>query len=185
MSIGDPLKWLKLDPKYLLAISLFCGLLLFLPEELLQQIGVIAFRDHYRPLIGFAFLIFSGLLLTHLLFAIGQRAWREVGRRVRLREGQKALERLTIRERKILGHYVENQTTTQRLSIEDGVVNGLVGKRILFVASPYSRTEPWTGKFYTEINLERWAWDYLKKHPHLVQLPAADENPDRQSEAQA
>ena len=66
-------------------------------------------------------------------------------------------------EKAVLKQYIDRNTSTVSFTIGDGVVGGLVKKRILWQSGNAS-----TG-FYFDYNLQPWAWEYLQKNPRLVQ----------------
>ena len=67
-------------------------------------------------------------------------------------------------EREVLAKYVAEDTTTLAFEIRDGVVNGLVGKGVLFRSS--SLTNPMS--YDLDTNIQPWAWEYVKKHAGLL-----------------
>jgi len=73
------------------------------------------------------------------------------------------LHRLTEDEKKILRFYIAQQTKTNVLRWDDGVVNGLVAEQIIFQSSEYGSVLD--GFPY---NITDFAWDYLHKHIYLL-----------------
>ncbi|MBI1879994.1 MAG: superinfection exclusion B family protein [Chloroflexi bacterium] len=79
-----------------------------------------------------------------------------------LQERQKRLHNLTRSEKAILKGYLGNQTRSQYLPIESGVVNGLEAEDIIYRASHIGKLDEWA------FNIQPWAWDYLTDHPELL-----------------
>lgn len=69
-SVKDWIELLKLPPSILAGISLFSGLILFIPEHTLKKLYMVEFRDKYGFVIGIIFLIAISLLLVILIIKI-------------------------------------------------------------------------------------------------------------------
>jgi hypothetical protein len=157
---------IKLQPKYLIGISIATGVLLFGTDTVvLKGIGLVEFTDKYRVWIGVTFLIVTSLLVAHFVDDIrklisGKRTERQV-----LAYGKKYLKALTPDEKKILKKYIEENTKTQNLNYTDGTVQELNNANIIYMSSSLS-------KFHTifPFNIQPWAWEYLNKNKHLVEV---------------
>lgn len=104
------LDFLKLTPRYLTAVGLVAGLILFGADSFRDTLGLTTFARDYRFLLGLLFL--SSIVL--LLVAVGgggigklQCRWRQ--RRVRQRIRTR-LQRLTEDEKQILRYYIAKNT---------------------------------------------------------------------------
>jgi hypothetical protein len=175
MDLSKLTDWIKLEPRYLFAISLATAFLLFLPNQILQQIGLDQLRDNYRPWIGGGFLIAIVLYLTTglskgITWIAGERE-----RRSALRDRNKQLEKLTIPERQILKGFIDGKTRTRYLDINSGVVNGLVAKDVIYRAADMALDLYGFG-FHCDFNMQPWAWEHLNKHPELLHI--AEEEPE-------
>ncbi|MDA0988382.1 MAG: superinfection exclusion B family protein [Chloroflexi bacterium] len=167
MDIGKIIEWLKLSTQQLLWLLLFSsivlGLLIFASDSALAALGLSGLRADYRTLIGLlGILSFSGLIVT-VGKSASQFAKSEIVQRQNLKRRQERLRNLTPPERTILRKYIEENTRTQYLSINDGVVQGLIAETILYQSS---RVSVWELAFAH--NVQPWAWDYLNRHPELV-----------------
>lgn len=67
MDLNKFLEWLNLSPKYLFAISIVTGSLLFGPNPFLEKLGFDLFIADYRKYIGVVFLGVNVLLFAHIL----------------------------------------------------------------------------------------------------------------------
>ena len=72
----------------------------------------------------------------------------------------KYFKNLTLKEKDILRYYIENNTLEQIL-FPSGEITSLISNNIL----NYDRDEIGNKKYY---NIEKWAYNYLKKHPDLI-----------------
>lgn len=164
--------WLKISSVHFLAIAVALGALLFAPASFQGALGVTGFVDHYRMWIGSGFLISASILVARLgdeafTFARKRLEWRR-----NLKRWERRLHNLTPAERKVLAKYIQGDTRTAYFSPEDGVVQGLELEKVLFRSANLGNMV--MGFAY---NIQPWAWDYLKRTPHL--LDDEDESVDR------
>ena len=157
--------WIKLAPRYLFAVFLFCCFLLFLPDTVLQKIGIDDLRNRFLPWIGGMFLM---LLFTHGLAT----AWHWLHYRIKQRNSLKhrlqRLQNLTPKEDEILCWFIINKTRTQNLRYDSGVVTGLISANVLHYASNRA-TSSWNpADVRIDVNIQPWAWEYLNKHPEIL-----------------
>ena len=136
------------------------GLLLFRPEAF----GVTMSAEQ-RFAVVCTFLL-SGFLLVSQAGAWAVRGVRKAQAKSNAKgERAQRLKELSPPERAILKLYVDNGTTTRSFSMTDGVVRGLVAKRILYQASNI----PKGLQMNLEYNLQEWAWRLLAEHPTLLE----------------
>ncbi len=118
------LEALKLAPKYLVAVGIVLTFLLFGPRELLQALGVQDVAKDYRSVV-------RGLLLCGAILGVGvvQTVYaplRRIFKRWQSRRHIKLerLKRLTEDEKQILRFYIANQSRSNKLRFDDGIVQG-------------------------------------------------------------
>ncbi len=157
------LECLKLAPRYLIAVGLVAGLILFGGTEFQETLGFSQFAKDQRAILGILFL--SSVIL--LLIAIGgggidwiKRFWRK---RVFHKGIMKRLQRLTEDEKQILRYYIAKDTRSNMLSIEDGVVQGLVSDRIIYRSASLGNMHEGFAH-----NISTFAWDYLHVYPETL-----------------
>ncbi|RYF81156.1 MAG: hypothetical protein EOO29_11495 [Comamonadaceae bacterium] len=125
----------KLAPRYFAPIGAVAGLLLFVPQQWLQKVGVAQLAEDHRPVIGVAFLF----CMAVLALAAAGRVAKWIGAWLRARRRQRVLlerlAQLTEDEKQILRYYVSQQTRTNYLRVDDGVVQGLVGIGAIYRSS--------------------------------------------------
>lgn len=157
------LEFLKLAPRYLIALGIMASFLLFIDEKLLKFIGVFEFAQSNRPLLGLA------LVVTVALFAVSASAdilslvtgwW---GKRRFYRHITDRLNRLTEDEKQILRFYIAMNTRANMLRIEDGVVQGLKSDCIIYQSASLGNLLEGFAH-----NINDHAWDYLHAHPQLL-----------------
>ncbi|WP_310642686.1 super-infection exclusion protein B [Limnohabitans sp.] len=120
------LEFLKLAPRYLIALGVMAAILLFASEEFLRLIGVFELAQDNRSVLGLTLLV-SVSLFTISIGADGVsivKSWwrtRSFYQRVTDR-----LNCLTEDEKQILRFYIAKQTRANVLRYDDGVVQSLV-----------------------------------------------------------
>lgn len=158
------LEFLRLAPRYLVALGVMAAVLLFPERQFLERIGVAEFAENNRPLLGLTLIVTSALFAATvaaeaLAFV---KAWR-----VRQRGYRRITERLqclTEDEKQILRYYIAENTRANTLRIDDGVVQGLRANGIIRrSASMGNALEGFAH------NISDFAWDYLHEHPHLLE----------------
>jgi hypothetical protein len=157
-------EWLKLSPKYLFPISLVTGFGLFAPVNILEIFGITSLVAQIRPYLGVVFLLATALLITNLFTSLYVRVRNKHQATENLKTMQERLHSLTGDEKYILQHFISNQTRTQYLPMDDGVVNGLELEKIIFKASMVGQLDEWA------YNIQPWAWKYLNNHHELLSL---------------
>ncbi|QDI05423.1 hypothetical protein E4A48_18645 [Xanthomonas cerealis pv. cerealis] len=158
------IEFLKLAPRYLIAVAIVSGALLFLPDTWLQRIGLDKFVTANRQWLGLTFLVSAVLWCVSAIstcwdWAAGQFFQRSVRKHI----AQKLCS-LTEDEKQILRYYFAKETRANMLKVDDGVVQGLVANRIIYrSASMGSLLEGFAH------NITDAAWDYIHANPHILQ----------------
>ncbi len=156
--------WIKLAPRYVFALCLATGLLLFGKPSWLLTLGLHSFVDKQRAWIGIIFIVGASLLLAHAGVTLINRIWKWWNRKQRIKHGQKRLQCLTSEETEILIGYLGKGTRSQYLSMASGVVSGLVSEGIIYRSVNLSCTDGISFAY----NIQPWAWDYLMENPELI-----------------
>jgi predicted nucleotide-binding protein len=75
---------------------------------------------------------------------------------------------LTGREKEILRSYIANKTRSLQLRFDEGTVIELINADVLYYASNRAITIWTPNEYYTDVNMNLWAWKYLNQHPELI-----------------
>ena len=162
---------LKASPVLLLGISIACGTVLFIPEDLASKLAITEFRQQYRAYIGGTFILSSSIVLAQFAWLFIQSLKYKYDHRISLSNKRKRLYYLTPDEKAYLVPYVFCDENTQYFLLEDGISGGLEAKGIIYRASNIGNMLD--GFAY---NIQPWAKHYLKNNPHL--LEGANPPPD-------
>ncbi|MCY9588641.1 hypothetical protein PC41400_07965 [Paenibacillus chitinolyticus] len=162
LDMGKILDILKLTPLYLFPIVLASAAMLFLPVDILKQLGIDPFTVKYKTWIGLTFIISFCFLITHLIYKFTTFVTGKNGDRKLHKFRIKYLHGLTEEEKVILRYYLFHNTRSQKLDLFNGVVSGLIHTQVIYQASS-------VGDYYGfACNIQPWAWKYLKKNTHLL-----------------
>ncbi len=157
------LEFLKLAPRYLIALGVMAAVLLFASEEFLKFIGVFELAQNYRPMLGLTLVVTASLFAMSVSadgIAFVKRWWRQ--RRLYGRIAER-LNCLTENEKQILRFYIVENTRANTLRIEDGVVQGLKSDGIIYQSASLGSVLDGFAH-----NISDFAWDYLHANLHLL-----------------
>jgi hypothetical protein len=158
------LEFLKLAPRYLIALGVMAAVLLFSSEAFLKFIGVFEFAQENRPMLGLTLVVTSALFAVSVagdVITFIQQWWlrQRLYRRI-----TKRLNCLTEDEKQILRFYLAENTRANMLRIDDGVVQSLKVNGIIFQSASLGNVLEGFAH-----NISDFAWDYLHVHPHLLE----------------
>lgn len=163
MKIKELLEIIKLPLKYLIAIFIVLTILLFSPEKYIIKLGIVDIVESYRKYIGMAFLVDMIFILVHILeYGINKLRARWIYYHL-VKKGKRKVRNLTKSEKKILRGFIENESKTSCLPMNNGNVTALSNAHIIYVSSQMS-----VSHLNFPYNLNEWAWEYLNKNKHLL-----------------
>ena len=163
MDLPKWIDWIKLPPRLIAALALTIGVLLFSPQAFVDRLGLADIVEGFRGWIGLGFLVFSALLFSHLAAWLRKACWPWIGEAILIRRGKKRLACLDDAERKLLAQFLEANSRSLSLPVDNGTVNVLVKERILFQVS---RLGDFVEGFAFAI--QPWAWEYLQEKRELL-----------------
>lgn len=122
MITGNIEKLLKLPSKIMFAIAVACGLILFLPDYIIQRMYLFNFRDEYGFTIGIVFCLSTSITCVSFIISIFQSCVRRYYKKMFIKKAPDRLKRLTIYQKAILyALFIEN-SHTESLPYNDGAV---------------------------------------------------------------
>jgi hypothetical protein len=177
--IAKLLPWLKeRSPLFFLAFGVATGLLLFAPPDFLRTTGLAEFVDRYRGALGGVLLTsIVGLIVSAVLYVAQVVTNWHKGRR-QAAERHRRLKSLTPEERRLLARFFVNQSKTQVLAINDGLSQGLVHARIIYLSAGLMSEGYWEPSFAH--NIQPWAWDYLQTRQNLLEPELSELRAERE-----
>lgn len=147
---------LKLAPRYLVAVIVFCSVLLFVEDDIAKILGVYNFTQNYRQWLGIALVGTSSLVIIDWSIKISTVIRNRVLRVKKEKSILQSLHSLTEEEKQILRYYFAKQSKSNVLRVDDGIVNGLVAKGVIFrAASQGNLVEGFAH------NINELVWNYL------------------------
>jgi hypothetical protein len=153
---------MKVPIRFVFAVCVGAAAVLFAPDSFVAQLGLLQYREKYRFYFGIAVVLLITIVIAKIIGVADEKLidWRLD--RIRKRR----LRNLTDEEIKILSAYIMRKTRTQNLSIQSGVVKGLVHDNIIYRSASVGSLE-YGGAAFAH-NIQPWAWEYLNDHPELV-----------------
>ena len=114
--------FLKLPPRILGALSVASGLLLFLPNVIIEKLYMTSFRDKYGFAIGIVFVVSTSILVVFLVVIIAKKIKGKYYNK-RLKKARVAyLKRIDGIKVELIRHLLTESTHTAMLPMHDGVV---------------------------------------------------------------
>ena len=157
----------KMKQQHLLSLSLAIGIILFLPDHVVKQIGLIGIRDAIKPYLGVILIFSISSIFVYWIISGFRLARNEYGRWKKGSEVRTYLEKLTKDEKIILHKYIEQQTCTSKLDANSGIVIGLVMKTIIFQTGQFG-TPGMYNTLMIDFNINPLAWNYLNANSNLL-----------------
>lgn len=161
----DPSKWLewvKLPTRTLAALCIVFGITIFSGDTVLEKLGIEAIVQEYRAYLGAGFLLTFALTLVNSLAALWRFIYPWINEAHRVRLGRKRLQCLNPSEKEVLRYYIQNQTRSQSLPLQDGTVNALQREKIIIRGSSIGSMRGF------DFIIQPWAWEYLNKRPESL-----------------
>ena len=155
---------LKLAPKYLVAVALISGALIFLPESWLELLGLQEMSTQYRAWLGLAFLVSVGICIVAVASWIINWVLNIIRRRRIQGFVIDKLNNLTEDEKQILRYYFAKGTRSNTLKVDDGVVQELVACRVIYRSAQLGNMLEGFSH-----NISDLAWDYIHLNPSILQ----------------
>ena len=155
----------KITPA-LVAIALLTGMILFLPESILDKMALSNLPDLWNKVIGLTFLLSVALIITLVVFSIISRI-RDKRQTKRLRENlKKNLKRLSPRQKSIVVQLLHSEDKTISLDKNSGDTIYLVNS--LFIYMPQQAfTLGWNNEMILTYVPQPWLLDLFNDEPEL------------------
>mgnify|MGYP000274158078 CR=1 FL=1 len=126
--------FIKLPMKYLWVAALFSGLTLFLPTEMVKELGLDVLLEKYRPWLG-ALFIFSTCLVVIEIFQI---IWKKLkSNRLEAKFNSKLIDHLNDldpHEKSVLREYFIQNRNTLQLPYDNATISGMLNHGLLHMA---------------------------------------------------
>lgn len=104
----------------LIAILVFTGLIIFLPESILEKMALQSIPDIWKVICGLAFLLSSALIISIICFQVTNKYLRKIKHQRFLHNRVKALKKLSNEQRKILKSLLESKDKSICLDSNSG-----------------------------------------------------------------
>lgn len=167
---------LKLPIKIIVALCIASGLILLLPNNLIEKLYMLSFRENYGFIIGIVFIVSLSITVCYILFYLVPKIWERLTRKSKnekLKKGQrKFLSSLNNNELEIIKLLIKEEDNTLKLPMNRGIVKKL---EHYFVISPAGTNfaidleEPIIPYF-----LQPWVFEYFDKNGNIIKEKLED-----------
>lgn len=164
---------LKLPIIIIFTVAVSAGILIYSSNCFLERIGLsklINIKKDQGEFISLVFLVSLVFFINSLLSSPSKSLSNKIKTKANvllvINRSKKYLRKLTIEEKQVLKPYLEKPTRTQSLPVGSGVVMGLERAHIIRISAQASMMDE--RGIVWDYNLTDWAWNYLNKHPKLL-----------------
>lgn len=158
---------LKLSPSKLVGAVISLILFFCIPEQWLQNMGILEFKQKYSYIFSIALLVSVVLLIMQICQIVGRRIQRQVREWEIRNEIMQKLQLITEDEKQILRYYIFKQTRTNYLDIRNGAVNGLVAANIIRRSSEVSMNVGFNNMIFA-FRISDIAWQILNENTEFI-----------------
>jgi len=114
-------------------------LLLYLPSQTLQQLGLVEFKQEYGKYFGIVFLVTTSFLLIIIFTWL----YKKIDDKIFINKYKKiikdAINNLDIHEKAVLREFYIQGVNTLKVPIDNPTVSGLIDKRVLYQVGDYGQ----------------------------------------------
>jgi len=129
------LDWLKLKPRYLFGVAITCLVVVALPKGWRQYLGYDGFVEPYRGWISLGALVFSVYGFVMFMANVPSKILEKWETWRFKRNAPGILRQLSSQEKGYIAKYIAENASTLQFRIDDGVINGLIAKSIVYRSS--------------------------------------------------
>ncbi|EOU1466885.1 superinfection exclusion B family protein [Clostridium perfringens] len=160
---------LKLPNELMASITFATGLVLFLPESIINTLYMSAFKEKYGFIVGVVFIISFSILLISLITTSYKSLRRVYINKNFKKNSKKILMNLTLGEKAVVTVLYEKPNHTLELPINDGIINCLEQKLIITkTTTQYPVSDLTNPKF--PYMLQPWVVEKLQNDQELLSL---------------
>lgn len=147
----------------ILLLFLGSGLLLFLPERIIERIYLSNIKEQSGTFIGSIFFLSLIVTLVKIILFLSEKIKNKYSEKKNTKNLEKILLNLNKKEKKIIKEIFDSDENTVYLPLHSGVVKKLETQRIIgktmssHMTSAYDPTFPYA--------LQPWAYDYFEENP--------------------
>lgn len=148
------LEFSEQNVRFLMWVSFFSGVFLLMSQNIAAFLGFSSFSKYFGLLLVVIFLASTTLLFIDMLYLFGY--W------LKRRDYTKTF---GDDEKEILRYFIVKNRKSQTLPMDSGAMVCLLKHDMLRMATNLTYDYK-----HAEYTISNWAWKYLKKHPHLIDI---------------
>ncbi len=159
---------LKLPIKILASIALGTGLILFLPNDIIDKLFLKSFRKSFGFIIGIVFIISISIVSVSIVIAIFQVVSKKIIFSKTKKSRERCLNNLDVYQKTIVYDLYSKLNHTDELPLNDGAVKWLEQNMIIGKATNQHFIENLLNPAFPYL-LQPWVINYLNEHTELVE----------------
>ena len=158
---------LTLPPKIMMALFFSTGLVLFLPEDIIEKVYLNEFKDKYGSILGIVFIVSLSILLFSLIFFIFQYFFMKFSNKKFMKNAEDKLLSLNRQERYVIREFFNTSDNTLNLPVNNGLTTKLEYYKIIGKAASTSIVSGYDSNDWRfPYLLQPWVYEVIKKHPN-------------------
>ena len=153
---------LKLPLKIMVALCISSGLILFLPNKIIEKLYMVSFRDNFGFVLGIVFVVSLSIILCTLVVMIATTIINKIRNKRIIKGRNKIMENLDKNEKRLLKLMYDEDDKTLDVPYNSGMVVKLTS---------YDLIAPVTATNYIDILdpripyfLQPWVCEYIQDH---------------------
>ena len=174
-SFKEFLEIFKLPPSILAAISIVTGLILFLPEKIIDVFYLLDFKNKYGPVIGMAFIISVTMLIVLIVMWTVKKLINNYKSKKYIKKTIKYLVELDNNKTNLIKKFIKQADHTLQLPTNNGTTVELSSNNIISLAGgtqPVSFGDIFDGDentMYLNYFLQPWVIQLIEKESILLE----------------
>ncbi|MCM3574711.1 superinfection exclusion B family protein [Mesobacillus subterraneus] len=159
---------LTLPPKILAALAVGAGLILFLPNEIINKLYLLSFKEKFGFVLGITFTISVSILLMSVIGFIINSILSSWLSKKKIQQYKQTLYKLNMYEKSIIAALYERPDNTLNLPINKGIIRKLTHSHIISPVSSqaivYGDSEEWSMPYF----LQPWVIEFIQENPEFL-----------------
>ncbi|TMN21881.1 superinfection exclusion B family protein [Lentibacillus cibarius] len=158
---------LKLPPTIMSGLAIASGLLLFLPDHIIDKLYMTDLKEEYGLLIGGVFIISVSILVSYIGVSVSKAIYSKIINEKRVKLRKKQLKKLNNEEKELLKYFMDQPDKTLKLPMNNGITIKLQYYKIITPAGNNHLV------LATDMRipyfLQPWVQEFLSVNPHLLE----------------
>lgn len=153
---------LKLPLKIMVALCISSGLILFLPNSIIEKLYMVSFRDNFGFILGIVFVVSLSIILCTIIVQIAKFIINKIRGKRLTKARNKFMENLDKNEKKLLKLMYKEDDKTLNVPYNSGMITKLTNFGVIAPASPHNYIDLLDPQM--PYYLQPWVCKYIEQH---------------------